>query len=417
MATRTATKPVVHPATVTAMTVPAKLRQAITEISHEFLERRDVAEIMVVANLAMAHGILYGPPGAAKSALIRRVCEIYEGARSFDMLMDKESGKTDLFGQIDAELYDRTGRYERDLEGGLADCHIGMMDELGKTRSGLANLTLTAINERLFKNGKTIMNIPLISLWGGSNEMLEPVLAAFEDRFLIKRFVDYLQEPANFSAYLASKVKTHGGAPKVRTTITLDELLHAIEEVRYIPVPQRILDALLGLRSELKNEGIVASDRRWGDAVALLQALAWLSERDEVDEDDLRILQDVLWRKPEDIGKVKTKVLALTSEITREAMLIQDTLSEVNRELVARKGTSRANLMGYAIDANYLLETAGKKLTGLFAQARKEKKNTATLDSVGNELKELQIRAYMDLMSMDASTARTAVEGKSEWAF
>lgn len=417
MPTRTAPK--VASSTIIAaanMTVPAKLRQAITEVSMEFFERRDIAEIMVIANLARAHGILYGPPGAAKSALIRRICEIYEGARMFDMLMDKESGKTDLFGQIDSELYDQTGRYERDLEGTLADCHIGMLDELGKTRSGLANLTLTAINERLFKNGKTMVSIPLISLWGGSNEMMEPELAAFEDRFLVKRFVEYLQEPANFTAFLASKVKTRGGAPKVRTTITLDELLNAIEnEVPYIPVPQRISDALLGLRAKLKNEGIVASDRRWGDCIPLLQASAWLNERDEVDEDDLRILADVLWRKPEDIGKVRTEVYSLTSEITRKAMAIEETLSEVNRELVSRKGESKAKLLSYAVDANFNLEKAGKELTALYTQAKKEKKNTNTLDTVGNEIKELQVRVYIDCMGMGGDGARAAVATKSEW--
>ena len=47
-------------------------------------------------------------------------------------------------------------------------------------------------------------------------------------------------------------------------------------------VPDGILDAMVKLRTALRQRGLICSDRRWRQSVRLLQAGAYLDGRDQV---------------------------------------------------------------------------------------------------------------------------------------
>ncbi len=65
-----------------------------------------------------------------------------------------------------------------------------------------------------------------------------------------------------------------------------------------VDVPDAIVDAVVTLRAALRRKELVASDRRWRQAVALLQASAYLDGRTAVAETDLPVLTHVLWDSP-----------------------------------------------------------------------------------------------------------------------
>lgn len=102
--------------------------------------------------------------------------------------------------------------------------------------------------------------------------------AAIYDRLLVRIEVTYLEDPSNFAALVRSAV-SRPAAPK-RTTVDLAELRHAVAEaVPAVEVPDGIVDAVCTLRAALRRKELIASDRRWRQAVGLLQASAYLDGR------------------------------------------------------------------------------------------------------------------------------------------
>lgn len=58
-------------------------------------------------------------------------------------------------------------------------------------------------------------------------------------------------------------------------TVTLGELQHAVSRaVPLVGVPDGIVDAVLQLRAALRHAELAVSDRRWKQAVGMLQASA-----------------------------------------------------------------------------------------------------------------------------------------------
>lgn len=130
--------------------------------------------------------------------------------------------------------------------------------------------------------------------------------AAIYDRLLVRIEVTYLEDPSNFAALVRSAV-SRPAAPK-RTTVDLAELRHAVAEaVPAVEVPDGIVDAVCTLRAALRRKELIASDRRWRQAVGLLQASAYLDGRPSVAESDLSVLTHVLWNSPPSVRRSSGK--------------------------------------------------------------------------------------------------------------
>ncbi|NIO11306.1 MAG: AAA domain-containing protein, partial [Deltaproteobacteria bacterium] len=63
--------------------------------------------------------------------------------------------------------------YRRVTSHKLPEAHIAFLDEIFKANSSILNAILTLINERLFHNGKDVVSVPLLTLFGASNELPE----------------------------------------------------------------------------------------------------------------------------------------------------------------------------------------------------------------------------------------------------
>src|SRR5690606_28858214 len=84
-------------------------------------------------------------------------------------------------------------------------------------------------------------------------------------------------------------------------TISLQELSMAQMFVNSVQVTKELLETLFELRQDLKNEGIIPSDRRFKQSLSLLQAKAFLEGRTTVTNEDIKILGNALWVEPEQI--------------------------------------------------------------------------------------------------------------------
>src|SRR5690349_21877038 len=173
------------------------IQQFRQELNARFPERRDVIDGALCAVLAGEHVLLLGPPGTAKSALVRALAQAF-GGRYFERLLTKFSTPEELFGPISLKALEQD-RYARVVSDKLPEAHFAFVDEVFKANSAILNSLLTAMNERLFHNDGAPLAMPLVSLFGASNELPDgKELEALFDRFLLRFDVQYLRRAACF---------------------------------------------------------------------------------------------------------------------------------------------------------------------------------------------------------------------------
>ncbi len=278
------------------------LRGIRDELQQLFLERAEVIDGALAALLAGHHVLIIGPPGTAKSMLADEVCRRLHGGIYFQWLLTKFTTPEELFGAVSLTALERD-EYRRVTALKLPEAHIAFLDEVFKANSSILNAVLTLMNERGFHNGRSIETVPLITLFGASNELPEDdELQALYDRFLVRFVVSYIDEDFRFLKMLQAQ------PPASRVTLSLDALREAQVEAAAVVVPDAIYRSLTDLRRELAKAQLVSSDRRYHHALALLRAHAYLDGRSSVSDDDLFFLEHVLWRDPTERVEVRNTI-------------------------------------------------------------------------------------------------------------
>ncbi|MGH7868327.1 MAG: AAA family ATPase, partial [Candidatus Dormibacteraceae bacterium] len=165
-----------------------KLRQELNAI---FPERKEVIDGSLAAVLAGEHVLLLGPPGTAKSALVRAIAGAF-GGTYFERLLTTFSTPEELFGPVSLKALEQD-QFRRVVAGKLPEAEFAFIDEVFKASSAILNTLLTLANERVFHNDGAPMQVPLVSLFGASNELPDGrELEALLDRFLARFEVGYL---------------------------------------------------------------------------------------------------------------------------------------------------------------------------------------------------------------------------------
>ncbi|KKN03891.1 hypothetical protein LCGC14_1103220 [marine sediment metagenome] len=292
-----------------------------------FFERKHIIECCWLAVLSSQHLIMLGPPGTGKSYLINSMCEHIEDTNYFQWLLTRFSTPEELFGPVSLKGLEND-EYRRITANKLPEAHISFCDEIFKANAAILNSMLTLINERAFDNGSTRINVPLISMFGASNELPEVgELDALYDRFIFKFWLPYIQEGSNWCKLIAMGATSPPSWPG--TTISLEELQKAQFDVMTVTLPEAIINTMRDIKMTLEREGVVASDRRWKQTVRVLQARAWLAGRNEIEEQDLELLCDMLWKEPEQRSVLVSKILSVTNPLDLEATKLYDDCLEV----------------------------------------------------------------------------------------
>ena len=279
-----------------------KLKAVISELKSNFHERDDLIEGAVCALLTSNHVIIIGPPGTAKSQLANELCSRITGTQYFQWLLTKFTTPEEIFGSVSLKGLEND-EYRRVTTNKLAEAHIAFLDEIFKSSSSILNSLLTVINERVYFNGTEKIDTPLITLFGASNELPtdEDELDALYDRFLVRFVVGYIEEDFRFLKMI------QGGDDKNEpTTFSLQELSKLKENVSRVEIPQAVYKILLRIRKELNAKGISLSDRRYKSSVSLIKAKAFINGREMAKEEDVKILENVLWKDPAEIPDIKS---------------------------------------------------------------------------------------------------------------
>jgi MoxR-like ATPase len=313
------TQPLAMPAR-SSMTVQEAAEHAAlfrAQLSAQFLERESEIRGLMLAAVAGHSVLLLGPPGTAKSALTNAFTKAL-GWSTFTRLITRMTQPEELFGPFSL-LGLEQDIFERKTNGYLPTSEAAFLDEVFKGSSTILNGLLTLLNERRFDNGTRRDEAPLRLCVGASNELpQEEGLEAILDRFLIRFWVSPLLDDDHFTAML-----TASSAPDLRLDPSVVEVLAAA--ARTVDV-RPVVGAVLRIRAALKAERINASDRRWRQAMSLVQASAVLAGRTTVHSRDLSVLSDCLWDRAEDravihkiVAKLRNPGLAEVEELREEA--------------------------------------------------------------------------------------------------
>src|SRR3954470_9537094 len=168
-----------------------KLREVGRELDQRYLDKSELVRMLLITLVAGEHMLIVGPPGTAKSALVRQLARLVD-ARYFEYLLTRFSEPNEIFGPVDIKAF-REGTFVRRVEAMLPDAEIVFLDEIFKSNSAILNALLSILNERRFFTGSATIRVPLCSLFGATNEVPnDDALGAIFDRFLVRTLSENL---------------------------------------------------------------------------------------------------------------------------------------------------------------------------------------------------------------------------------
>jgi MoxR-like ATPase len=271
-------------------------RDVIEPLKQRFVGRDEVVDLIALAVVAREHLFLYGPPGTAKSALIRDFAQAVQG-RYFEYLLTRFSEPNEIFGPIDiAKL--REGTVVTVTTGMLPEAEFVFLDELFNANSAILNNLLTVLNERVYRRGAETHRLPLLSLFSASNHLPEDdALKALFDRFLLRCQVKNLRRDAMPALLQAGwGLETAGPLQSFVSAEELNGLADHVPKVDLSAVREPYIDAVFKVR----DLGIAYSDRRAVKVLKLIAASALLCGRQAANPSDLWVLRYV-WDREEQI--------------------------------------------------------------------------------------------------------------------
>jgi MoxR-like ATPase len=274
----------------TRLQTAAKLRDGVLAPMKQWFTRKD--EIIDLLGLCLIGGenlFILGPPGTAKSALVRELGLRLQG-HTFEYLLTRFTEPNELFGPFDIRKL-REGILETNTEGMLPEASLVFLDELLNANSAILNSVLTVLNERVLRRGREVIDLPLLMVVGASNHLPEEeALQALFDRFLLRVRSDNvpddeLAEVLAAGWRLAAQERDERPAPV--TAAQVRELQLALPEVRLTPAMTAFIETV----KRLRRAGILISDRRAVKLQRLVAASALMCGRSEAQISDLWVLR------------------------------------------------------------------------------------------------------------------------------
>jgi len=291
-----------------------RLRSGLIDgLKRRFVGRDEVIDLIALAVVAGEHLFLHGPPGTAKSALIRQFARGVSG-EYFEYLLTRFSEPNEIFGPIDLARL-REGTVATVTAGMLPEAEFVFLDELFNANSAVLNNLLTVLNERVYRRGAETHRLPLLSLFSASNHLPDDdALRALFDRFLLRCHVDNLR-PEAMPQLLAAGWALENPVPLEAGVSAEDlrQLSRQVYSVNLQPVEERYAD----LAFKVRDLGVALSDRRAVKILKLVAASALLCGRDRAAPSDLWVFRYV-WDREEQIGPLTALVDGVLQQQPRQ---------------------------------------------------------------------------------------------------
>src|SRR5580658_3958726 len=87
-----------------ALRIGHKLREVGRALDARYLDKGELIRLLLITLVAGEHMLIVGPPGTAKSALVRHLARLID-ARYFEYLLTRFSEPNEIFGPIDIKAF------------------------------------------------------------------------------------------------------------------------------------------------------------------------------------------------------------------------------------------------------------------------------------------------------------------------
>lgn len=265
-----------------------KLNSVLTNIKSTFIGKDEIIDLMGICLVGRENLFLLGPPGTAKSAMIRALAQRLEG-KTFEYLLTRFTEPNELFGPFDIRKL-REGDLVTNTEGMLPEATLVFLDELLNANSAILNSLLMVLNEKIFKRGKETRKLPALMFVGASNHLPEEeALQALFDRFLLRVKCDNVA-PDLLNQVLNAGWKLEQQKDTELPTISAEEIKLLQQEITTVNLDSVQKNYLEVIR-KLRNAGVQVSDRRAVKLQRLIAASALICGRQDAIISDLWILR------------------------------------------------------------------------------------------------------------------------------
>jgi len=275
-----------------------KLNSVLSYVKESFVGKNEIIDLLGICLIARENAFLLGPPGTAKSAIIRQLTNCVEGGKNFEYLLTRFTEPNEIFGPFDIRKL-KDGELVTNTEGMMPEASMVFLDEIFNANSAILNSLLMALNEKVFRRGKETKKMPALMFVGASNVLPEDeALNALLDRFLIRVKCDYVDTDLLEQVLLAGR-KLENENNEVTPTIKPDDIIELqtkAKKIDLVPIRKQYVDLIHNLR----NTGIKVSDRRAVKIQNLIAASALICGRNEAMASDLWVLK-YIWDNEEQI--------------------------------------------------------------------------------------------------------------------
>jgi len=293
------------------------IRHFVDRLSAEFVERREVLELMAIALAAKEPMLLLGPPGTAKSEMIIKFAKGLGLTDNdyFEYMITAFTEPSEILGPVDIKALREDGVYQRMLEGKIAEAKIVFLDEIFNGNSAILNTLLTVMNERkVYQAGKAIDLDHLEGFFAATNQIPERIeLRALKDRFVVKIQLAHVHQTA-FNPLLGAGIRNDvnaalGQSPwvvpdavsledfgAVRLFVQKEMNRHFAKNEGKLLLPEPVMNKFFYLTQELESKGVEISDREVIKLFKLILTGAYLLNGhmpESVTEGDLFMLRYV----------------------------------------------------------------------------------------------------------------------------
>lgn len=266
----------------------ASLNAVLQHLKQKFVGKDDVIDLMGVCLAGRENLFLLGPPGTAKSALVRELAQLLHGP-TFEYLLTRFTEPNELFGPFDIRRL-REGELVTNTEGMLPEASLIFLDELLNANSAILNSLLMVLNERVFRRGRENRKLPALMIVGASNHLPEDAaLQALFDRFLLRVHCGNVDE-ARLGEVLQAGWKLEGNGEGETPGISAEDVLGIQQMLPRVDLSP-VQEAYIGLIVKMRNAGLPLSDRRAVKLQRLVAASALLCHRMTAQVSDLWVLR------------------------------------------------------------------------------------------------------------------------------